>query len=104
MYMFVSGNDLLCVSMIYQLDFGAILEVWYYYFILSMFSSFFQDREKQDQLNELLNTYSANGIPPMPDLLTLGQPESSETVFTIESHWSSIVENASVSLYISMKC
>ena len=54
-----------------------------------------KDREKQDQLNELLNTYSANGIPPMPDLLTLGQPESSETVFKIEPHWSSIVENAS---------
>lgn len=54
-----------------------------------------KDREKQDQLNELLNTYSANGIPPMPDLLTLGQPESSEAVFDIEPHWSSIVENAS---------
>jgi hypothetical protein len=71
---------------------------------VNVFFFFFQDREKQDQLNELLNTYSANGIPPMPDLLTLGQPESNETVFKIEPHWSSIVENASVSLYRSMKC
>ncbi|CAC5372385.1 PLEKHG5 [Mytilus coruscus] len=56
-----------------------------------------KDREKQDQLNELLNNYSTNGIPHMPELLTLGRETQSEKedIFEMEPHWSSIVENAS---------
>ncbi|XP_063409982.1 pleckstrin homology domain-containing family G member 5-like isoform X3 [Mytilus trossulus] len=56
-----------------------------------------KDREKQDQLNELLNNYSTNGIPHMPELLTLGRETQSEKedLFEMEPHWSSIVENAS---------
>ncbi|XP_052081705.1 uncharacterized protein LOC127719536 isoform X2 [Mytilus californianus] len=56
-----------------------------------------KDREKQDQLNELLNNYSTNGIPHMPELLTLGRETQSEKedMFEMEPHWSSIVENAS---------
>lgn len=61
-----------------------------------------QDREKQDQLNELLNNYSTNGIPHMPEFLTLGRETQSEKedLFEMEPHWSSIVENASVSLTV----
>ncbi|XP_076085276.1 uncharacterized protein LOC143056082 isoform X4 [Mytilus galloprovincialis] len=56
-----------------------------------------KDREKQDQLNELLNNYSTNGIPHMPEFLTLGRETQSEKedLFEMEPHWSSIVENAS---------
>ena len=61
-----------------------------------------QDREKQEQLSELLNTYSNTGIPPMPDLLTFGTTLGTESsqdddLLKIESHWSALVDNASVS-------
>ncbi|KAL5013543.1 hypothetical protein ScPMuIL_007813 [Solemya velum] len=63
--------------------------------LTTLFSPLVRDREKQEQLSELLNTYSANGIPPMPKLLTLGRPEFDNSLFELEPHWSSIVDNAS---------
>lgn len=57
---------------------------------------YFQDREKHDQLSDILNNYSSNGIPDMPNLLKLGRPTIQENLFEIEPHWSSVVENASV--------
>nr|XP_022337376.1 pleckstrin homology domain-containing family G member 5-like isoform X6 [Crassostrea virginica] len=55
-----------------------------------------KDREKQDQLSEILNNYSSNGIPPMPDLLNIGRPCIHDNLFEIEPHWSSVVDNASM--------
>ncbi|XP_021339321.1 pleckstrin homology domain-containing family G member 5-like isoform X2 [Mizuhopecten yessoensis] len=62
--------------------------------LTSLLSPMSKDREKQEQLSDLLNNYSVN-IPPMPDLLTLGRPSFSEEIFEIEPHWSSLVDNAS---------
>ncbi|XP_052718753.1 pleckstrin homology domain-containing family G member 5-like isoform X6 [Crassostrea angulata] len=55
-----------------------------------------KDREKHDQLSDILNNYSSNGIPDMPNLLKLGRPTIQENLFEIEPHWSSVVENASM--------
>ncbi|XP_056017709.1 pleckstrin homology domain-containing family G member 5-like isoform X4 [Ostrea edulis] len=55
-----------------------------------------KDREKHDQLSEILNNYSSNGIPPMPDLLNIGRPCIRDNLFEIEPHWSSVVDNASM--------
>lgn len=55
-----------------------------------------KDREKHDQLSDILNNYSSNGIPDMPTLLKLGRPTIQENLFEIEPHWSSVVENASM--------
>ncbi|KAK3104745.1 hypothetical protein FSP39_009161 [Pinctada imbricata] len=54
-----------------------------------------KDKEKHEQLSELLNSYSSNGLPPMPDLLNIGRRQVDEALFNIEPHWSSIVDNAS---------
>lgn len=57
----------------------------------------FQDREKQEQLNEVLAGYSANGLPGLPDLMRIpGQPVYPTELFELEAHWSSLVTNASV--------
>ena len=56
-----------------------------------------QDREKHEQLQELLTGYSTNGLPPLPELLALGRPTFDESAFRLEAHWSSLVDNASVS-------
>ncbi|XP_061162670.1 pleckstrin homology domain-containing family G member 5-like isoform X2 [Saccostrea echinata] len=55
-----------------------------------------KDREKHEQLSEILNKYSSNGIPAMPDLLNIGRPCIQENLFEIEPHWSSVVDNASM--------
>ncbi|XP_033764250.1 pleckstrin homology domain-containing family G member 5-like isoform X2 [Pecten maximus] len=62
--------------------------------LTNLLSPMSKDREKQEQLSDLLNSYSIN-IPPMPELLTVGKPAFSEEIFEIEPHWSSLVENAS---------
>ncbi|KAJ8319961.1 hypothetical protein KUTeg_001548 [Tegillarca granosa] len=49
------------------------------------------DREKQEQLSEILNNYSSNGLPPCPE----NWPSYNDEIFEIEPHWSSIVDNAS---------
>ncbi|XP_025079789.1 pleckstrin homology domain-containing family G member 5-like [Pomacea canaliculata] len=54
-----------------------------------------QDREKHEQLHEILCGYSSNGLPPMPELLSLGRPKFDESLFQTEAHWSSVVDNAS---------
>ncbi|XP_069114478.1 pleckstrin homology domain-containing family G member 5-like isoform X3 [Argopecten irradians] len=62
--------------------------------LTNLLSPMSKDREKQEQLSDLLNSYSVN-IPPMPELLTVGKPTFSDELFEIEPHWSSLVENAS---------
>jgi len=50
-----------------------------------------QPQDKNEHLAELLAGYSANGLPKMPDLLTLGRPHYDRTVFQLERHWIDIV-------------
>ncbi|GFS12652.1 pleckstrin homology domain-containing family G member 5-like [Elysia marginata] len=61
-------------------------------------SSFsFKDRERQDQLTELLGRYSAHGLPPLPELLALGRPkldDASLMILDLEPHWHSLVDNS----------
>ena len=59
-----------------------------------------QDREKHEQLHELLTGYSTNGLPPLPELLALGRPTFDESVFQMEAHWSILVDNASVNIVL----
>ncbi|KAK7093445.1 hypothetical protein V1264_007200 [Littorina saxatilis] len=54
-----------------------------------------RDREKHEQLQEILGSYSNNGLPPLPELLTFGRPTFDEKVFGLEAHWSILVDNAS---------
>ena len=49
-----------------------------------------------DQLNDLLNTYSVQGLPPPPSLIQIGQPHLDENSFQVESDWRLIVENSEV--------
>ena len=63
-----------------------------------------QDREKHEQLHELLTGYSTNGLPPLPELLALGRPTFDESVFQMEAHWSILVDNASVNTPRSLCC
>ncbi|XP_059178765.1 pleckstrin homology domain-containing family G member 5-like isoform X3 [Physella acuta] len=49
-----------------------------------------KDRERQDQLTEILNRYSTNGFPPLPDLL--GRPKFDENVLTMELNWRLLVD------------
>ncbi|KAL3862736.1 hypothetical protein ACJMK2_008689 [Sinanodonta woodiana] len=63
--------------------------------LTNLFSPLSKDKEKQDQLSEILNGYSINGLPSPPSLLQIGQPRFNEEVFNIEPHWSSLVDNAS---------
>lgn len=51
----------------------------------------FQLQDKQEQLVDLLNGYSTNGLPKMPDLLTLGRPHYDTSIFHLEKHWKDIV-------------
>lgn len=60
----------------------------------SKIQSFFQFSklpDKQEHLTYLLNGYSNNGLPKMPDLLTLGRPQFDPTIFHLERHWKDIV-------------
>ena len=66
---------------------------------LTILFSVLQDREKTDQLNEILSGYSANGLPSWPPLLALDRVPFDEKVFQLEPHWSCIVDNASVSAF-----
>jgi len=52
-----------------------------------------QPQDKQEHLSELLGGYSRNGLPRMPDLLTLGRPHYAASVFQLERHWVDIVFN-----------
>jgi len=52
-----------------------------------------QTQDKQELLTELLAGYSNNGLPKMPDLLTLGRPRYDHSVFQLERHWMDIVVN-----------
>ncbi|XP_064598754.1 uncharacterized protein LOC135465444 [Liolophura sinensis] len=61
-----------------------------------LFNPLNKDREKQEQLNEVLTGYSTNGLPGLPDLMRIpGQPVYPTELFELEAHWSSLVANAS---------
>ncbi|CAL1548551.1 unnamed protein product [Lymnaea stagnalis] len=51
-----------------------------------------KDRERQDQLTEILNRYSANGLPALPDLLNILRPQFKEEIFTMELSWHLLVD------------
>ena len=51
-----------------------------------------QTQDKQEQLNEALVEYSRNGLPKIPDLLTLGRPVYNPSSFQLERHWTDIVD------------
>uniref|UniRef100_A0A2C9L435 DH domain-containing protein n=1 Tax=Biomphalaria glabrata TaxID=6526 RepID=A0A2C9L435_BIOGL len=51
-----------------------------------------KDRERQDQLTEILNRFSTNGLPPLPDLLTLDRPHFDESMFIMELNWRLLVD------------
>ncbi|XP_060561029.1 pleckstrin homology domain-containing family G member 5-like [Ruditapes philippinarum] len=53
-----------------------------------------KDKEKQDQLNELLNNYSSNGLPPFPSLVQFEHSQFDDSVFSIDADWRSIVDNS----------
>ena len=52
-----------------------------------------QAQDKQDQLSELLSSYTLHGLPKMPDSLTRGRPHYDQSAFTLERHWTDIVAN-----------
>jgi len=52
-----------------------------------------QAQDKQEQLSELLTSYSLHGLPKMPDSLTRGRPHYDQSAFTLERHWTDIVAN-----------
>jgi len=58
-----------------------------------MVMAMLQPQDKHEQLAELLAGYSSNGLPKMPDLLTLGRPHYDPSVFQLERHWIDIVAN-----------
>ncbi|KAL4220833.1 Pleckstrin y domain containing [Mactra antiquata] len=60
--------------------------------LTTLFSPLNKDKEKQEQLNEMLNNYSSSGLPPMPYLLQIGQPQIDEAVYSIETDWRAIVD------------
>jgi len=53
-----------------------------------------QPQDKQEHLAELLAGYSRSGLPKMPDLLTLGRPHYTPSVFQLERHWIDVVANS----------
>ena len=55
-----------------------------------------QGGEKQEQLSDLLNNYSLNGLPVMPDLLNIGAKQYEDWQFQLEAHWQDIVEDHQV--------
>ncbi len=61
---------------------------------------FKSDREKMDQLSDLLNLYGQNGIPEQSGILTFRtsfeelNANRSEDIYYLEDHWKSIVTNA----------
>lgn len=57
---------------------------------------YFQDREKYDQLSDILNNYSSNGILDMLNFFKFGRFIIQENLFEIEFYWSFVVENVSV--------
>jgi len=58
-----------------------------------MMTEMLQPQDKQEQMTELLARYCSNGLPKMPDLLTLGRPHYDYSVFQLERHWMDIVTN-----------
>ena len=52
--------------------------------------------EKQDQLTELLNSYSANGLPSLDSIVHVGVESYREDTFFMEDHWTQIVDDAEV--------
>lgn len=62
---------------------------------------FKSDREKMDQLTDLLNLYGQNGIPEQSGLLTFSASSgensdanpSTDDIYYLEDHWKSIVAN-----------
>ena len=59
-------------------------------------SLIFQEKEKQEQLSDILNSYSTSGLPPFPELMKIGQPATDEQTFVIENDWREIVHNSQV--------
>ncbi len=55
-----------------------------------------ESSDKQDQLTELLNSYSSNGLPSLDSIVNVGVESYSEDAFHVEKHWSEIVANAEV--------
>jgi pleckstrin homology domain-containing family G member 5 len=50
-----------------------------------------QTQDKHELMSEILASYSRNGLPRMPDLLTLGRPHLDPAAFHLERHWTDIV-------------
>ncbi|XP_012944341.1 pleckstrin homology domain-containing family G member 5 [Aplysia californica] len=50
-----------------------------------------KDRERQDQLNEILSRYSSTGLPPLPELLALGKPRFNDAMLDMEDNWRTFV-------------
>ena len=61
------------------------------FYIFIFFIYFCQTQDKHELLNEILAGYSRNGLPRMPELLTLGRPHIDQTAFHLERHWTDIV-------------
>ena len=57
---------------------------------------YLQDRERQDQLTELLARYSASGLPPLPELLTIGRQKFDEQNLEMEGNWRDFVSGHEV--------
>ena len=55
-----------------------------------------ESSEKQDQLTELLNSYSTNELPSLDSIVHVGVESYNEDTFHMEKHWSDIVDNAEV--------
>lgn len=47
-------------------------------------------------MNDLLNQYSANGLPALPSLIQIGQSRFDDNTFKIEADWREIVANSQV--------
>lgn len=61
---------------------------------------YFQDWEKYDQLSDILNNYSSNGILDMLIFFKFGWFIIQENLFEIEFYWSFVVENVLVRIVI----
>ena len=52
-----------------------------------------QTQDKMELLGETLVDYARNGLPKIPELLTLGRPHYGPSAFHLEHHWTDIVDD-----------
>ncbi|XP_052759637.1 pleckstrin homology domain-containing family G member 5-like isoform X2 [Mya arenaria] len=62
--------------------------------LTTLFSPMNKEKEKQEQLSEMLNNYSTNELPPFPELMKIGQIQFDDETFSIENDWREIVGNS----------